>query len=123
MRGRKPQPKALKLLRGTRSDRVNDREPVYCGDLVAPTYVHASGRELWDRLVALLEPAGVVTAGDWAGLVVLCSCWELWRSNPGNVAARKDVIRLLVEFGLTPSSRTKVSGTVNPMDDLERFLG
>lgn len=37
--------------------------------------------------------------------------------------ARKDLLRLLVEFGMTPSSRTRVQALPNgPKDELGDFL-
>ena len=49
-RGPKPQPTALKLLRGTRADRVNDAEP--CpppGEPAPPAYLDAEGLAEWGR--------------------------------------------------------------------------
>lgn len=67
MRGRKPLPTALKVLRGTaRKDRVNQDEP----QLAAPVGLEPhlplakAARAEWDRLGPILVEAGILTVGD-----------------------------------------------------------
>lgn len=126
MRGRKPTPTVLKLAKGTRSDRVNICEPKYPAHCKAPVYLGAHGQELWAELAPLLDGAGTLTAADRHALGVLCHCYQTWRDELAPPAqrtgARKDLIRLMVEFGMTPSSRSKVTAGHTPEQELEAFL-
>ena len=144
MRGRKPKPTALKLLEGTRADRVNDREPTMpaAGSTGPPAWLDSYGRQHWDELVGILRPAGLLTAGDLPALAQLCDDYStIRRSIDGPRAegigdydavrallanadkARDRYRRMLVEFGLTPSSRSRIKSTAEkPRDSLEEFL-
>ena len=144
MRGRKPKPSALKLLEGTRADRINDREPVMppAASIEPPAWLDSYGRLHWDELAAILSKAGLLTAGDAAALAQLCDDFSTIRKSiegpPADITGDYDAIRaylanadkardryrrMLIEFGLTPSSRSRIKSTVEkPRDALEEFL-
>jgi P27 family predicted phage terminase small subunit len=127
--GRRPQPKALKILRGNPGKRrlgtevqvalIDDRwlepPPELRGDRPA--------RDEWRRLVPLLRDAGLLTQVDRGALVGLCQQWSAYLGaharlrTEGPTApalglqdrALTHCLRLWAEFGLTPSSRTKLA--------------
>jgi hypothetical protein len=61
MRGRKPQPTALKILKGTRADRINRNEPKKLDEKPQKSeLLDAHGQAEWDRIVPKLEAMGVL---------------------------------------------------------------
>ncbi len=148
-RGRKPKPTALKVLEGTRSDRLNPAEPVPVPGLPeCPEHLDEVAREEWARIVPQLDALGVLSRTDGSALALYCDAFSQWvqaneeiggtglivytekggvKANPAVAmarAARAQMHRLLVEFGCTPSSRTRVHSTrpEAPKDDLSAFL-
>lgn len=140
-RGRKPKPTELKRLAGTdRPCRVNRNEPVLPPGLPPPPDdLGPLARAEWDRLVGLLVPSRVVTAGEYELLVLLSREWarlaqaehELANGlvivaqsgfpvqSPWLAIARasiKSIMAMLTELGLTPSSRTRVSAQPGESD-------
>jgi P27 family predicted phage terminase small subunit len=143
MRGRKPKPTALKILEGAQPCRINDREPTMpAGSVEPPAWLDDRGRAHWRELAAILAPAGLLTAGDRPALAQLCDDFSTIVGSiegPGDNdvgdydavraflasadKARDRYRRMLVEFGLTPSSRSRIKSTAEkPKDRLEEFL-
>jgi hypothetical protein len=141
----------LKLLRGTlRPSRERQREPgVPMGTPTPSRALSEAVRIEYDRLVALLEPRGVLTEGDGLALELgaqaLADFWRLdvilqaegetytsagtkgavmTRPRP-EVAARTDAWRramaVLEACGLTPAARHKGPAAPPPADPLEAF--
>lgn len=124
-RGPKPKPTALKVLDGTRADRINDLEPVYpvpAGVPEPPEWLESYSKSLWRRLAPLLHGQGILTEADLPAFENLCDLYHRWRTYRDDLSARKEYNRLLTEFGLTPSSRSRIKATDKPKDDLEAFL-
>lgn len=127
MRGRKPKPTALKILDGTRADRINHDEPVLPrGDLEPPDSIDdldGYGVEHWNELAPMLAKAGLLTEGDRPALALLCRAYARLRLDPLDDKANDLYRRMLVEFGLTPSSRSRIKATTEkPKDALAEFL-
>lgn len=127
MRGRKPKPKALKLLEGTRKDRINDGEPRFRSDLagltVPPGWLSDLAVVHWNELATVLHGAGLLTEGDRPALALLCEEYASLRTDPTDSKARDRYRRMLVEFGLTPSSRSRLKLPAEPAaDELDTFL-
>ncbi len=136
-RGARPKPTALKMLQGTnRADRGNPHEPRTRTQIPAcPAHLTDEGRREWRRISKLLAALGLVTAIDRAALASYCQAWGRWveaeealkrhgvvikspnafpMQSPYLAIANKamDQMRiLLTEFGMTPSSRTRVAAT------------
>ncbi len=137
--GRKPQPTALKLLRGNPGQRpINDAEPQFPVRLPTPPgQLSASAKSIWRREGRRLVQAGVFTIADAPAFAAWCQSYARWlemvemlnrtgpilrveeapgfRINPLVSAVRDaqaDFIRAGVEFGLTPSSRSRVKATL-----------
>lgn len=148
-RGRKPKPRELKILDGTRADRINDKAPEpIVGLPEAPGYLDEDARAEWGRMVALLDRMGVLSTTDGAALALYCSIHSRWlkakasvqvagltisterngaKTNPAvGVMERCETMmaKLLVEFGCTPSSRGRINKLKAdaPPDEFEELL-
>lgn len=82
-----------------------------------PDWLGAFGKQLWSRYAPVLEKAGLLTAGDVPAFEQLCDEYDTIRRDPLNSAARDRYRRLLIEFGLTPSSRSRIKWTAEPPKD------
>jgi P27 family predicted phage terminase small subunit len=148
MRGRKPIPTKLKLLRGNPGKRaLNKCEPQ--PDLKipdCPDHLDAEAKVEWARMCKVLFAQGLLTDMDRAALAAYCQDWSRWvraermvlatgevlkgdnglYQNPYLAVANRaqlDMRNLLVEFGMTPSSRTRLQITPQTEEDpFERFL-
>lgn len=134
-KGRKPTPSHLKIVRGTnRTDRANNSEPKpERARPSAPAHMTDRGREAWGYVVGILDRMGVLTEADALAVELLCEARADWLSARDIIAAhggetyvtdaglikahpavamRNDAARrmqsLLAEFGMSPSSRSKV---------------
>ena len=140
IRGPSPTPTRIKLIRGNPGKRkLNDSEPQ--PQLAAPEcpeYLDEMARVEWDRLVEILLAMRVLTEADYIALGNLCQAYStmidaqkklskagvLYRTKSGYVQqspllgivnSQMTLINALVrEFGLTPSSRTRVSSIAEP---------
>lgn len=138
-RGPPPKPTALKKLQGTfRPDRApsNEFKPAV-GAPAKPDYLDDIASAQWDRVVAQLSEHKVLATVDGAALEAFCVNYSAAvrfqkradakpmvktpfgvKVNPACGEARKHwalVKQFGAEFGLTPSSRTRV-GTKPPAD-------
>ena len=84
-------------------------------------------KKAWDELVEML--GAVITAVDGIGLEMICRTYEDWRDYlEGKEEARADraykrLRSMLLEYGLTPASRTKVQPAAPPKKNtLKAFL-
>lgn len=135
MKGRKPQPSRLKILRGNPGRRpVNPAEPQHAAlDPAVPVeLVDAIARAEWIRVAALLAAHGQVTTVDRATLIGYCVKYGQWQAlereaatqsfivkspkgypfpNPALGMANSAlalVLKAAAELGITPSSRSRV---------------
>ena len=101
MAGRKPKPTAIKKLEGNPGKRkLNTKEPIPAkGMPECPQWLLAEAKKEWERLADLMNQMGVLTEVDMAAS----------------------------EFGLTPSSRSRiVDGNAKGKeseDEMEALLG
>ena len=153
MKGRKPKPSNLRRLHGNpgrRPLRENEPEPKR-GIPDPPERLTGAALEHWRELVPELDEMGVLTTADGFALALLCEAWaecleageilaregltytRTTAAGSTSVAARPEVAMrsdawkrmksMMVEFGLTPSSRSRVSATGKPSrGKLARFL-
>lgn len=140
MRGRKPIPTRLKVITGNPGKRpLNKLEPRPLASApTCPDWLSPDAKEQWDALLPELDEVGLLTKIDVSAYTALCEAWALLkqasqalqkdgivlldkdgnliRTNPTVrvIKAAMDTIRALsAEFGLTPSSRSKVTVTPN----------
>ena len=149
MAGRKPKPTALKLVQGNPGKRkLNTREPrprpANLGN--APRWLPAEGQRQWRKVGKELAEIGVLSALDQHALALYCMEYARWReyqkrakgaetliNDKGNEIqnpylrladrAFDHMLKIMSEFGMTPSSRTRLQ--VQPEEDfdpMEEFL-
>lgn len=132
--GRRPQPTALKLLRGNPGKRpINRTEPrppaAEASFDTPPPELAGDGRAIaeWRRLAPMLRECGLISHAERTALVALCQQWSRYLEaqakvrrlglltkagvNPYLSIADKALAqcqRLWIELGLTPSSRARV---------------
>jgi len=151
MRGAKPKPTALKVLHGSdRPCRVNKDEPKPKADKIRmPHGLTTEAKRHWPAFAKMLTEAGVLTNMDVTALAMMCEVYARWLhandqlqnfgivvKSPGGFPIQSPFLmvahksfeqlqKLLVEFGMTPSSRTRVT-TAQPEDnnksDLASYL-
>lgn len=150
VQGRKPKPTALRLLAGNPGKRaINKDEPRVRPSIPAcPRELSLRVKREWRKLAVQLYDAGVLTEIDriaLAGLVVSYVRWieaqegliktgllvkgpnGIPRQNPLiriGVEAQSEYVRLLGEFGMSPSSRSRLH-VDKPVvvDEFEREFG
>lgn len=136
IRGPAPLPTAVKQLRGNPGKRqLNEREPRPAAERVpsAPRWMSPGAKGQWRKLAPRLHAAGLLTEVDALGLAMLCEAagqYVEWKeivaregalavSDQGNVyqhpavalmnRARADVLKWAVQFGMTPSARSRIA--------------
>lgn len=125
MRGRKPKPTALKILEGAQPCRINTREPQIptANAPKPPSWLGSYGKERWEELAPVLVSAGLLTTGDLPAFEQLCDEYDAIRRDPLSAGGRDRYRKLLTEFGLTPSSRSRIKATSEPpKDKMAEFL-
>lgn len=153
MKGRKPKPSNLRRLQGNAGRRpIPENEPdPERGIPEPPKRLSSAALEHWRKIAPELDALGVLTTADGFALELLCEAYSDWRAaceaiethgqtykrttaaGKSTVATRPEVAvrndswkrykSMLVEFGMTPSARTRVN--VNPRrekDAFERYL-
>lgn len=150
MAGRKPKPTSLKLLHGTaQACRMNKNEPKPKGDSIKmPSGLSDDAKKCWKQVAKHLKDAGVLTNLDVHALAMYCEAYARWFDANEKIKKFGTVIKapsgfpvqspylaiankafdqmksMLVEFGMTPSSRTRVSVSEKAQDNdpLNEFL-
>ena len=143
MSGRKPKPTALKLITGNPGKRpLPKNEPMLETGADMPEWLSEAAREHWPLVSKQLTDAGIMTQIDAQALGLYCEAFARWRDANERVAkfgsvvkapsgfpvqspylaiankAWDQMMKALVEFGMTPSSRSRVS--VNGTEEQER---
>jgi P27 family predicted phage terminase small subunit len=136
MRGRKPTPSAIHILRGLpgrRKPSADEPQPDPVVDLQPPDWLDASAQAEWTRVAPMLQRLGVLTESDVGALVGYCSAWATWKEatqqirkwgmvlkdKDGGIPVVSPYVKIahdalmhmrafLVEFGMTPSSRARI---------------
>lgn len=143
-RGPKPQPTNLKLLKGeNRTERLNKNEPKPRPVIPKrPFFLSRRAKRIWDLLAPKLQRAGVLTEIDALALAALCQCYARYEEaeksfdaetavmEVGEQGYRQQVpeisiahkyldraMKIMTEFGMTPSSRARISIELDDGDD------
>jgi P27 family predicted phage terminase small subunit len=137
MRGRKPKPSAIKELAGNPGKRpLNMAEPVPPpGVPESPMELSPEAQAEWNRICPLLIQMGVLSTVDTTALAAYCECFAqsvsatrivrkvgaVIKTPTGypiqspyvSVASKalEQMRKLLTEFGMTPSSRSRINAT------------
>jgi phage terminase small subunit len=129
MRGRKPKPLSLRLIEGNPGKRPLPADaPKPRGKAQCPAWLPEPARQEWARLGPELERLGLLTAADQAVFAGYCLAMARVRADAekGDVShyALRSLASLAAEFGLTPSSRTRLhAGGAKEEDPFEAYLG
>lgn len=144
-RGPAPKPTALRIIEGNPSNRPlqkNEPKPT-AGIPTRPEWLLPEAKHEWSRVVPELERLGLLTVVDRAALATYCQAWaryveaEAKLSEYGGVlkAKKSDYVQVspyetisrhsaqivkafCAEFGLTPSSRGRMSvGVEEPREE------
>ena len=154
--GRRPKPTALKVLAGNPGNRpLNKAEPRPRAVLPkCPPVLQGEAKSEWRRMARKLYDLGLLSEIDGAALTTYCLTWARLVDAEGklrqhgtvvispngfpvqspylNVAtkATEQLVRILVEFGMTPSSRSRIqlpaqpaAGAPDSAASYERFFG
>jgi len=143
MAGRRPKPTALKQLQGTlRKDRTNANEPkpnpLSKG---IPKHLSKEAKKYWKEIFKLLTRVDILTETDVESLSLYCESKARWilakkqLEKDGLVIiaqsgfpvqnpylqilnkAHDQMLKILLEFGMTPAARTKVNATSKDEDE------
>jgi P27 family predicted phage terminase small subunit len=152
--GRRPKPTALKVLAGNPGNRpMNANEPRPRAVLPkCPPVLQGEAKAEWRRMARKLHDLGLLSEIDGAALTTYCLTWarlvdaEQKLRQHGTVVispngfpvqspylsvatkATEQLVRILVEFGMTPSSRSRIHvpdrpGARGTDAEYERFFG
>src|SRR5688500_10113767 len=151
MRGRKPVPTVLRMLRGNPGKRAINRNEPQPGELspeCPPEITEPDAKKEWERAIVPSIALGVITSADRLFAIAHCELWATWRSqladaarhphvvavgqnkhptpNPARVMANRTLMLLTKvdqELGFSPVSRSRVTvGTAHkPKSKVEQF--
>ena len=148
--GPKPQPTAKKKLRGNPGRRPlpeNEPQPKASRDIpLAPRHLDKVAQKEWRRMAKELHPLGLLTNIDLTALAAYCASFSIWIDAQKQIQkhgvlikaqsgfpmqspylaisnrAMTEMRKWMIEFGLTPSSRSRVAAKpVEKESALEKF--
>lgn len=149
MKGRKPQPIALRIARGNPGKRRIDTSTLQPATLAPDPPPHFTGEALaeWQRVTTELLALGVIARIDRPALAAFCSAWARFVEADRQVRelgpivkspsgfpiqnphlavlnkATEQITKLCAEFGFTPSSRSRIHpATAQAPDAFDAFL-
>jgi P27 family predicted phage terminase small subunit len=141
----------LKVLAGNPGKRpLNEREPAALqGVPEIPEWLDGEAQAEWRRITVDLAEMGLLSKADRPALAAYCTAWSRWVDAEAQVKKYGTVVKspdkgfpmkspylsiadqtmetmrkLMVEFGLTPSSRSRIRVPAggDEADELDRFL-
>lgn len=136
LRGPAPKPTSIRFPNGTQPNSLEPRPERVAPPM--PTYLDEDAKKEWKRLSKMLLRIGVLTEADGMSLACLCQAWStmvkaqkklsetgmLLKTPSGYVQqspligivnnCSETVSRLSREFGLTPSSRSRIIAHQQP---------
>ena len=149
MKGRKPTPARLRLVKGNAGHRPIPEGPDVPVEIpTKPPHLSVIASQEWDRIAPQLYTAGLLTSIDLAALSTYCQAFGRWVEaeeqikthgvlvkspsgfpmvSPYLIVANKAMEQLskaLVEFGMSPSSRSRVKASAPQKKEspVARFL-
>jgi P27 family predicted phage terminase small subunit len=150
MRGRKPTPTTLRVLRGNPGRRplnAHEAKPAAAG-VHPPAWLTNDVAALeWGRIAPILNRLGLLTEIDEQALAAYCQAFARWRDAEAQIDKFGTVVKgkggfpmispffsiadrtarqmraYLIEFGMTPSARSRVHthGDEGPADPFSEF--
>jgi len=152
MAGRKPKPTALKVLEGNPGKgKLNKCEPNPGKDMPqCPDWLLDDAKDEWNRLADKMNQMGILSEVDQAAFAAYCQSWARWKEAQEQIeingsvfvtekgyqqqspwvgianTSQKLMIQAAGEFGLTPSSRSRIiaaNDSKSDLDEMEALLG
>ena len=143
-----PVPTALKLIRGNPGKRpINKNEPRPSREVVMPDWLSPDAAKHWPLVAKQLHDAGLLTAIDVTALGLYCEAFARWKDANARIVkhgtvvkspngypiqspylaiankAHEQMTKLLAEFGMTPSSRSRVTASMSDaMNPYTKFI-
>lgn len=134
-RGTKPKPTALRVIEGNPGKRALPKNEPKPANVIpsCPPHLKAEAKKEWRRVTKHLKQLGIIAHIDRGALAAYCQAWARWveaeerlaesqdivKTKGGNVIqnpylavanrAQEQMVKIAAEFGMTPSSRTRVS--------------
>jgi P27 family predicted phage terminase small subunit len=149
MAGRRPKPSNLRLLQGNPGKRAlnaNEPKPAQVAPN-PPEHLSETALKEWSRMSEQLLRLGLLTVADRAAFAAYCTIYARWVDAEESLKKTGPVVRApsgfpilspyytvanqslqqmrayLIEFGLTPASRSRISVGQNESNDpMEDFL-
>jgi P27 family predicted phage terminase small subunit len=149
-RGRKPIPTAIKKLEGNPGKRdLNQNEPKPKKKAPkCPMWLEAEAKKEWRRIARQLEQLGILTEVDMAGFAGYCQAYARWKEAEEFISRHGTIVktpsgywqqvpqvsiaqtylkimnRFCEQFGLTPSSRSRIAADkqIESNDPMELVL-
>ena len=152
-RGRKPKPRALKIVQGIPGHRPLPEDELEIGVPDAlpepPAHLNVEACREWVRTGMLLLKSGLLTELDMGALAVYCVAYSRWADAEERIRdhgpiveapgtgypsqspyvqiankAMEQMMKIHAEFGMTPSSRTRVKPAKSSENDnpLAKYL-
>lgn len=145
VQGRKPKPTGTKKRTGNPGKRpLNDREPQYeSGVPACPKWLSKDAKAVWKSLGPKLAERGLLTEADAAVFTTYCETYARYKAACAGITkegllrdgrkspyvlivetAAKQLVSIAAEFGLSPSSRSRVKASGGPttVDPLTEIL-
>src|SRR5262245_10470136 len=151
MKGRKPKPTIIRILEGNPGKRaLNDHEPVPPPGMPdCPEYLDDEAKAEWFRTAKVLHDMQLLSMADRTALAAYCVAYSRWIHAEQQVKKYGSIVKspekgfpmkspylciadqaietmrkFMVEFGLTPSSRSRirVPGDIEAQDEFDAFL-
>jgi P27 family predicted phage terminase small subunit len=151
MKGRKPKPTLFRTLEGNPGKRrINGREPKPpSGVPRCPKHLDDVAKTEWFHTCKVLKDMGLLSLADRAALAAYCTVYSRWVEAEAQVKKYGTIVKspdkgvpqkspyltiadqaletmrkFMVEFGLTPSSRSRIRipDSQSDIDEFEAFL-
>jgi P27 family predicted phage terminase small subunit len=119
VKGRKPTPTALKLLKGNPGKRpINRNEPKPSPRAPGcPTWLAPEARAEWRRVVPALDKIGMLAKVDRAALTAYCETWATFVTAQRDLHEHGLVLHIYEDLAVTDDGKTikvQVRATKNP---------
>lgn len=144
-RGRKPKPRAIKVLEGNPGKRqLNFSEPKPVKKAPrCPNWLEDEAKKEWKRMAKQLEHLGILTEIDMAAFAGYCQAYARWKEAEEFITKHGTIVKtpsgywqqvpqvsiaqtylkimnkFCEQFGLTPSSRTRINADVNKVTETD----
>lgn len=126
MRGRKPVPTSIRLLRGNpRKHPVNAREPKPApmpANLEPPGWLDESAQIEWRRVAPMLGRLGVLTETDADALAAYCEAFTTWKQATHKLREFGLVVKQSTAAGALPVMSPYVKIAHHAMQQMRAFL-